>query len=217
MRPPPIPMRMTSGLARRFMFALYLPGPDMWDDLKTHMRTGNRTKPTVPFSGHRASVQAELEHIINTLPDNIPEVHVYDKVDEWCDSHDQPSFMEGIFQRIALGASVVRGQYPDIIVDEFVEGMFMDEIRARSILKYDPMAYAVRNIVRGFGPRGEPEVRDVAGNMQPSADRERVEEFMRTYYQLSAVQVSSAIQQALSYGLVVHSGNRLLLHGGPVI
>jgi len=211
LRPPLMPMRMTSGLARRFMFGLYLPGPAEWDSLKECMREGCAIPPALPYSEYRSRIQTEIHHILNTMADNIPTRFDFGAVNEWCDKHDQPSFVEGILQRIACGMSVVSGEFPDIVVSPDVEELFKDEIITRRMLKMDAPAFAVQNTVRGFAKRDGVTVKHTLdGREYPAATDACVTRFLMDYYQYSKVQCQGAIQAGLALRLLQRNGEYLL-------
>lgn len=211
LRPPTMPMRMHSGLGRRFMFCLLLPGPEMWGKLDDAMWDKVESTRTVNgFEGYRSRMQIELAHALETLPQNMPPLS-FSAVKAWCHKHKQPPFVSGILQRIALGLAIVRGTYPLIPVDAEVEGVFMDEIRSRRILKNDAMAQAVRNsVIESSRMSGKVAVGGFEQVSYPAWSEVELMRFMLDYYQLSLVQAKGAVNAALALGMVKRSGGDLL-------
>jgi hypothetical protein len=135
----------------------------------------------------------------------------FTEVKQWCHTHKQPPFVSGILQRVALGLAIVRGTYPNIPVDSEVEGVFMDEIRSRRILKNDAMAQAVRNsVIESSSMTGHQVMGGFDQVLCPAWSEVELMRFMLDYYQLSLVQAKGAVNAALALGMVKRSGGELL-------
>lgn len=211
MRPPAFAIKMDSGLARRVIWDLQLPGPQEFLLLDQERRKGKEEPPIQPFGHYRSLVQAELTHILQTLPETIPRTLDLSEVSDWCQAHRQPHFIAEILERVALGLSVVRGDFPRIPVDDLVAGVLSTEVRNRRILKVDCRAYAVRACVRSWDAlfdRKEPFAR------MPEQELMR---FLMDYYQLSLVEARGAQANAVALGLVeLSDGDVVAPPAGPL-
>jgi hypothetical protein len=205
MRPPALNLKMHSGLGRRFMWSLQLPGPAEYMALDEARRESKRQGGRSDYSAYKARTQEWMAECLSILPEAMPDHFDLDPVSDWCAQHDQPHFIGNMLDRMAIGWSLVNDTFPRICMSDTLERMFIDEIVSRRILKSGCMQHAVRSIVRSHGNMYEEYSAYPEQAGWPVMAEVGVLKCLLDYYQLSRAEAEGAINGSVQMGLVEYA------------
>jgi len=170
---------LKSGLARRFSFQIFL--PTIADSIAFKRATRSpkmQNKLTDDLKGHIREEVAAILQKASTV-----ESLDFSQVYEWLDKEVYtPHFEESLFKRMALGWAVATDTIPEMKVDEKLEALLRDEVKARDIIRSNPEHEAVKRILRSVN---EP---------MPIDDLSR---FLQQHYQLHKIQTDYLLGELL--------------------
>ncbi len=162
-----------SGLLRRFSFQLIFPTLTIAKKFKYATRS-KESKSAISQAG-RDEFMLEVEKARLKLSE-VSDIN-YTEVEEFVNgSFGVPHFEEAIFKRLALGYSVVSGDFPDIKMTGGLIALLRNEYWARDVVRDNPEKEAMHHIVL---------------NETERLTQSMLFEFMRKYYQMSINRVKS--------------------------
>lgn len=122
----PLRFDLTSGLARRFVFAFFVPSKAQIEEIKKARRAGKNIKPNL-------GLIKEIHYQTKAVQDQLKMVKAVDfhpSVEHALDELQIPHYEESLFERIALGYTVMSKKFDRVInvkMDTRLREMFMDE------------------------------------------------------------------------------------------
>lgn len=170
----PMRMDLTSGFSRRFLFLKFYPSPDQMQEMKQSRRRGR---------GMEADF-AELQKFKNELGlkfdekiSNIEQVRNVESLDKIFDKADVPHYEEPIYERMAMGYSVLK------------DGTIHEESDGTTYLEVDPTRELRQLVSQAMQWRsdlmkdveGDQVVTVLEGTKGNSMERDELQTFMQKY------------------------------------
>lgn len=186
----PTSLVMTSGLARRFMYQVYLPNQK---DAKLFKKQS------------RLMFKKIAEDDKQKICDKIKDIYEkntefaapnFDQVDSWVDTHmSVPHFEDKIYRRIALGCAISNDTFPDIHVDNNLAKLLQSEFEARRSIKFHPMPQIIRRCLEDVD----------------TMDITTLTEFIMSHYQYSKAEVDIGIKSMVWEKQAILDGHQIML------
>lgn len=139
---------MKQGLARRVLFHVFTPTPNITREFKRLSRVKNVQKDIGEEVTH------EVAEVVESTVDNLNKVHDldYSELHKFMDTEAPvPHFEEMLLRRIAVGFSIARNTIPEIVMDDEMKGLIKNEIYNRQVIRENPEYEIIRNILREQG------------------------------------------------------------------
>lgn len=180
----PVPMGLYSGLARRFTFQIFFPGPV----------TARAFLDSITASS-TAGDSASFLKAVKEVARKVSSARAPDTQDviEWAKQQDVPHFEARLYRRLALGLSLATGTFPKVPVNKKTENLLMDEMDSRQMIRDDPRPNIVAAIAKECP--GYPEV--------------QAKRFIVSHYQVSPLEANWMMAQAQLRKLVTVEGGKI--------
>jgi len=147
----PTKVDMRHGLARRVSFHIFTPTPRICKEYKAKHWSKNKggstsdtTKEEMAFSIAQTCASMKDMNDINYEPLKEYFKRIFPDTGRY---PLNPHFETSIYKRLALGFSVARNTFPEIVMDEDMCGLIENEIQSRHVIRNDPEIEIVRKIV----------------------------------------------------------------------
>ena len=180
----PVPMRLYSGLARRFTFQLFFPGPKTARAFLDAISGDSRAGESKAF----LAVVRDIEKTVKG--GKAPNTN---DVIDWARQQDVPHFEARLYRRLAVGMSLATGTFPKVSMSKAVESLLRDEMDARHVIRDDPRP----NIVAAIAQES------------PGCTENQVKRFIVSHYQVAPLEANWMLQQAIIRKLVVLKGGNV--------
>lgn len=184
----PTKLNLTSGLARRFSFQIFLPTRAQAHAMKQAARNTVGKDCDEVVLGH---IRDKIREVRDNIKRNMLSEYDYKPVHDWSDKYDVPPFEEKLFCRLALGYSVATDRFPHIVLDDILLRLFRDELNNRDILRRDPLMEAIVGIVKAEGKMKESELTS----------------FLSRYYQMNEFDIERYINMLCNFRKVLIRDN----------
>jgi len=149
------PINTASGFARRWMFQVFFPTPQIARDFKS---AGRSKKIRTPISDiTKEQIFGEIKEMRNII-DDTTQIDYTSLEKVLNGTMAIPHFEESIYKRIALGYALANGTFPDIIMDDRLTNLIVDEHWSRDIIRAHPekeMMYQIIKEESGHITKGE--------------------------------------------------------------
>lgn len=186
------PINLSSGFARRFSFQLFFPTPYHAQQFST----ANRKK----FIKAKISddVKERVTREIEVIRDNLRYIDAldYTVIDDWVSSKPLiPHFEESIFRRMSVGFNIAMDGQFDGKVKMYpeLELLLSNEFLARSIVRDDPLKYAIFDTIDSTKKDG--------------ITKRKLENFFIYFYQVNQREIAPRISALAHEESVVKSQN----------
>ena len=171
---------MRHGLARRVLFQIFIPTPEICAKFGEAIWGTDSAKPI------RESAALDLNKATIEAIDDIRLMNAkqfdYSELKDYLQPYKKklPHFDVALLKRIAVGYSVARNTLPDIVMDEPMIALIEDERRSREIIRNYPEVEIIRRVV---SEAGEIKIKDL-------------EEFLSSWYQFTHDYIRQIVQHA---------------------
>ena len=143
----PTKLKLTSGLARRFVFPRFFPSRFEARTFRDLARSELEPNFELEVDEEKTPLQRP---IIDTdamiVGAGVTDLNL-DQIYAYLDKFDIPHFEENLYRNLAIGWSIANGEYPDIKLDETGKEMLKDEMESRDILRNNPYKMLLRKII----------------------------------------------------------------------
>ena len=183
---------MRHGLARRVLFQIFIPTPEICAQFGNAIWGKDCMKPI----GQPAALN--MNKAIVDAVDDIGNMNGkqfnYDGLQQYLLPYKKklPHFDIALLKRIAVGFSIARNTLPDIVMDEPMIALIEDERKNREIIRNYPEVEIIRRIVSETG-----EISSV-----------ELEEFLSNWYQFTKEYIRSIVQHAVRLN-VIEKNNKI--------